>query len=272
MKKLFLLILVSLLVSPLMVNADETYYINNGKTTITAEEYLKLQNLGFEAKEIYGMPEEEFNKNKNLTGEIVKKTTLDLSEFPQLSLNPDESIGGGIATPYNYGYAETEYKKMTVYIININNNHYRYKVTLDWKLIPSKRSWDIIALGHEDSVYVAISTTFSQEWCKKDGCYSSLSGNYHSYDDVEMVTFKLPSGTLTSLNSYMYYEVLRVDPSKVLERITTIGDYAHATSTLSSAPSKSDIQFFDEIWLQNHAVYYDDIQALDISQLVNWGA
>lgn len=272
MKKLFLLILVSLLVSPLMVNADETYYINNGKTTITAEEYLKLQNLGFEAKEIYGMPEEEFNKNKNLTGEIVKKTTLDLSEFPQLSLNPDESLGGEIISPQNSAYAQTEYKRMSVYIINVNDNHYRYKITLDWIRMPSKRSWDILALGYENTVKIAIPTSFSQEWCKKDGCYTSLSGNYYSYDDVEMVSFKLPSGTLTSLNSYMLYDVLRVDSTKVLESITTIGDYAHATSTLSNSLSKSDIQFYDEIWLTNHAVYYDDIQAINLSQTVNWGA
>lgn len=272
MKKLFLLVVITLFVSPIMASADETYYINNGNTTITADEYHNLINLGFETKEIYGMPEEEFEKNKGIIGDVVRKTTLDLTEFPQLSLNPDANVGGGVASPYNYAYAETQYKKMSVYIINVNNNHYRYKITLDWKAMPNKRSWDILALGHEDTVYVAISTTFNQEWCKKDGCYSSLSGNYHSYDDVEMVTFKLPSGTLTSLNSYMYYDVLRVDYNNVLERITTIGDYAHATSTLSNPPSKSDIEFLDEIWLTNHAVYYDDIQAIELSQLVNWGA
>lgn len=273
MKKLFLLIMLSLLVSPLMVNADETHYINNGKTAITADEYQNLVNLGFEPKEIYGMATTEFEKNKNLSGDIVKKTTLDLTEFPQLSLNPEENIGGGVASPNNYAYAETQYKKMSVFIINVNNNHYRYKITLDWVRMPSKRSWDIIALGYEDTVYIGITPTFSQDWCRKtDECYTSLTGNYYSYDDVEMVSFKLPSGTLTSLNSYMYYDVLRVDSSKVLERITTIGDYAHATSTLSKSLSKSQIEFMDEIWLQNHATYYDDIQAIELSQLVNWGA
>ena len=70
----------------------------------------------------------------------------------------------------------------------------------------------------------------------------------------------------------MYYDVLRVDPSKVLERITTIGDYAHATRSLSNSLNKSDIDWMDEIWLTNHAIYYDDIPATELSQLVNWGA
>lgn len=272
MKKLFLLSVLSLLVLPLIVNADETYYINNGKTTITAEEYHKLENLGFEAREIHGMSESEFAKNKDLSGEIVKKTTLDMTEFPQLSLNPDVSIGGGIASPQNSAYCETEYKRMSLYIIHVNNNHYRYKLTLDWKLMPNKRSWDILAIGHDEEVYVAIDTSFNQEWCKNGYCDSSFSGNYYSYDDVEMVSFKLPSGTLTSLNSYMYYDVLRVDPSKVLERIRVIGDYAHATSTLSRSLYKSEIEFLDELWLQNYGTSYDDIQAIDLTQRVDWGA
>ena len=272
MKKIFLLTIITLLIVPILVKADDVYYINNGNTTITADEYQNLLNLGFEQKEIYGMSIDEFETNNKLKGEIIKKTTLELTEFPQLSLNPDDNFSGGIAEPCNWAYAETQYKKMNTYIININNNHYRYKITLEWKIMPGTRCWDIIALGHESSVYVAIPTTFNQEWCKSGSCYSSLAGNYYSYDEVEMVSFKIPTGTLTSLNSYMYYDVLRVDPSKVLERITTIGDYAHATRSLSNSLNKSDIDWMDEIWLTNHAIYYDDIPATELSQLVNWGA
>ena len=180
MKKIFLLTIITLLIVPILVKADDVYYINNGNTTITADEYQNLLNLGFEQKEIYGMSIDEFETNNKLKGEIIKKTTLDLTEFPQLSLNPDENISGGIAEPCNWAYAETQYKKMNTYIININNNHYRYKITLEWKIMPGTRCWDIIALGHESSVYVAIPTTFNQEWCKSGSCYSSLAGNYYS--------------------------------------------------------------------------------------------
>lgn len=271
MKKLFLLATFFMLMCPMFVKAEETYYINNGKNTITADEYQNLLNLGFEPKEIYGMQTEVFEANKDLKGEVVKKVTLDLTEFPQLSLNPDENVSGGIAEPNNWAYAETPYKKMSVYILNVNNNHYRYKITLDWRLMPNTKRWDIIAMGHQKEVYVAIPTTFSQSWCKSNECSSSLAGKYYSYDEVEMVSFKLPSGNITSLSSYMYYDVLRVDPSKVLERIVAIGDYAHATRFVSESLTKSEIEWLDEIWLPNHAVYYDDIQAIELDQLVNWG-
>lgn len=271
MKKIFLFLVLMVAILPLIVLADETYYINNGETTITAEEYNNLVNLGFEDKEIYGMSLEMFNENRDLRGEVIKKVTLNMSEFPQLSLNPDETIGGGIANPSNYGYCETEYKKMTVYIVGIST-YYRYKVTLEWLKIPYKRSWDIIALSHETNVRPGISATFEQAWCKSSGCMTSQDGTYYSYDDVEIVTFKLPSGTLTSLNSFLYYPVLRVNPNEVIESITTIGDYAHAISTISTPLSKSDIYFWDEIMVPNHATKYDDIMAVDITKTVNWGA
>ena len=271
--KLFLLIALPLFLLPIIVHADETYYINNGEATITATEYNNLLNLGFEENEIYGMSLDIYNENRVLSGEVLKKITLDTSEFPQLSLNPDETIGGGLVNPNNYGYCQTEYKKMTVYIITVNSGqYYRYKVTLDWRKIPSTRSWDIIALGHETNVEPGISATFTQSWCKSSGCSSSYEGNYYSYDDAEIVTFKLPTGTLTSMNSYLYYPVLRVNPDEVIEDISTIGDYAHAISTLSTALSQSKIYFWDEIITPSYADKYDDMMAIEVTQTVNWGA
>ena len=272
--KLFLLIALPLFLLPIIVHADETYYIEHGKVEITSDEYNKLLGLGFEENEIYGMSERVFNENRNLTGEVINKKTLDMSEFPQLSLNPDETIGGGeLVNPNNYGYCQTEYKKMTVYIISVNNgSYYRYKMTLEWRKMPSTRSWDIIALGHETNVEPGISATFEQEWCKSSGCTTSFEGNYYSYDDAEIVTFKLPTGKLTSMISFLYYPVIRVNPNQVIEKITTIGDYAHATTSISSPLSQSDIYFWDEIITPSHATKYDDILATDITQTVNWGA
>ena len=272
--KLFLLISLPLLLLPIIVHADETYYIEHGKVEITSDEYNKLLGLGFEEHEIYGMSERVFNENRNLTGEVINKKTLDVSEFPQLSLNPDETIGGGeLVNPNNYGYCQTEYKKMTVYIISVNNGgFYRYKMTLEWRKMPSTRSWDIIALGHETNVEPGISATFEQEWCKSSGCNNTYEGTYYSYDNAEVVTFKLPTGSLTSMRSFLYYPVLRVNNNEVIEKITTIGDYAHAISTISTPLSRSDIDFWGEIRIPSHATKYDDILATDITQTVNWGA
>ena len=75
MKKIFLLTIITLLIVPILVKADDVYYINNGNTTITADEYQNLLNLGFEQKEIYGMPINEFETNNELNGEIKKNNS-----------------------------------------------------------------------------------------------------------------------------------------------------------------------------------------------------
>ena len=98
MKKIFLLLVLSFMIMPIIVSADDTYYIDHGRTEITSQEYDNLLNLGFEEREIYGMSVDEFNANRNLTGEIISEVTLDLSEFPPLSLNPDRNIGGDLVS------------------------------------------------------------------------------------------------------------------------------------------------------------------------------
>ena len=191
MKKLFLLWVLPFMIMPIIVLADDAYYIDHGRIEITSQEYDNLLSLGFEEREIYGMSVDEFNANRNLTGEIVHEATLDLSEFPQLSLNPDENIGGGLV---NYSSiiggatGETNYKKLSVYVISVNNGaYYRYKASLEWKQMPSRRSWDIIAIGYESNkLQVGISTTFNQEWCDLNSvCDSSYSANYHSLSNAE---------------------------------------------------------------------------------------
>ena len=74
------------------------------------------------------------------------------------------------------------------------------------------------------------------------------------------------------MTSFLYYPVLRVNNNEVIEKITTIGDYAHAISTVSKPLSRSDIDFWGEIRIPGHATKYDDILATDITQTVNWGA
>lgn len=278
MKKLFLLLVLSFMIMPIMVLAENTYYIDHGRIEITSQEYDNLLSLGFEEREIYGMSVDEFNANRNLTGEIIHEATLDLSEFPQLSLNPDRNIGGGLV---NYSSivggttGESAYKKLTVYIISINDGeYYRYKTTLEWKQIPSRRSWDILAIGYQsDKLQLGISTTFTQEWCNLySECDSSFTSNRYSLSNAEVVVFKLPSGTLSSLNSYMYYSVIRRDLTQVIPTITAVGDYAHATYNVSTPPTSSNISFLGEIWLPNHATYYDSFPEIDAIANVNWGA
>jgi len=272
MKKLFLLIVSAILFLPFTTLAD-TYYIENGTIQITEEEYNNLRDLAFEPNEIYTMGLEEFNANKDLEGTIVSQATLDLSEFPELGLNPDVTCGCENGNARNSAYCQTAYKKMTSYIIKVSNV-YRYKVTLEWLQMPAKRSWDIIAIGYDpDVVQVAMSPLFHQSWCYSSGtCDGSYQGYYYSYDDAEMIVFDLPNGTnVTSMDSYMYYEVVPATGASTTATLESYADYAHATSNLSSAPSSSQITFMNQIWYTgNLGASYDDIGVLHLTQTPNW--
>jgi len=272
MKKLFLLIVSAILFLPFTILAD-TYYIENGTIPITEEEYNSLRNLAFEPHEIYSMGLEEFNANKDLEGTIVSQATLDLSEFPELGLNPDVTCGCGNGIARATAYCQTAYKKMTSYITDLGG-YYRYKVTLEWLQMPVKRSWDIIAIGYDpDVVQIGISSTFHQSWCYSSGtCEGSYQGYYYSYDDAEMVVFDLPNGSsVTSMNSYLYYSVIPAENGDRSARLESYADYAHATSNLSNAPSSSELTFLNQIWFTgDYDSYYDDIQAIELTQPPNW--
>jgi len=272
MKKLFLLIVSAILFLPFTTLAD-TYYIENGNVEITEEQYNNLLNLAFQPNEIYRMSEEEFNANKDLRGTIVSEGILDLSEFPQLGLNPDVTCGCDNGNARVSGYCQTAYKKMSAYIVDLGG-YYRYKVTLEWLQMPAKRSWDIIAIGYDpDVVQVALSSTFHQSWCYSSGtCDGSYQGYYYSLDDAEMVVFDLPNGSnVTSMDSYLYYEVIKADGATNTGTLESYSDYAHATTTLSSAPSIDKLDFMNQIWYVNpYGTYYDDIQALHLTQNANW--
>lgn len=272
MKKLFLLIVSVILLLPFTTLAD-TYYIENGNIQINEEEYNNLRNLAFEPHEIYSMSESEFNANKDLEGTIVSQVTLDLSEFPELGLNPDVTCGCENGNARVSGYCQTAYKKMTSYIIELSG-YYRYKVTLEWLQMPAKRSWDIIAIGYDpDVVEASNSPTFHQSWCYSSGtCDGSYQGYYYSYDDAEMVVFDLPNGTnVTSMDSYLYYVVIKADGEDGSSRLDSYADYAHATTTLSSAPAASQLTFMNQIWFTGtYDTYYDDIEAIHLYQTPNW--
>lgn len=60
---------------------------------------------------------------------------------------------------------ETTYKKL-ISSISKNGNYFRYKAELQWKNIPSTRSYDIIGIGFYSNVSIKNNTLyFSQEYC-----------------------------------------------------------------------------------------------------------
>jgi len=281
MKRKFILILVSFFcvfsntVYAWDMNSMD-YYINRNNITMSFEQYSNFINLGFTEQEIFNMKEEEFTNNENLIGAVVGKLEkyykqqtkydgnndiisitdeeIDEQEYNEFSNNDINLISS------TSGYIETNYKKMTTQIISISGK-FRYKITLEWKNMPSVRSYDIIGIGFDSSVYVDSNIYFQQNYCYSSGnCSSSSNGYYKSMSNGGAVVFKLPTSSLNSLNSYLYFTVNKVNSNTIYE-LKAYGDYSHATSSISSELSNSNYTVNQSGIKLNSTIknYYDEI-------------
>ena len=145
--------------------------------------------------------------------------------------NFDVSMIKGDAT------VETTYKKLTSQIYQ-NGNKYRYKAVLTWKNMPSTRSYDIMAIGHHASVQRDNGPYFSLYFCKSDGTCTTTTSHYpQTFSAGSGVSFKLPNGSLTTLISTLYFDVVKTNANSTIYSQIAAADYAHATSSVTSSQS-----------------------------------
>ena len=122
--------------------------------------------------------------------------------------------------------------------ITKNGNYYRFKNVLHWKSIPSTRSYDIIGIGHYQSVAIYGTTHFNQEYCFNSGaCYNSTTNYPQIFSSGAGTSFQLPSGSLSSLDQTFYFDVQK-NTSATITTLKAVGDYSHATSSISLENSK----------------------------------
>ena len=173
------------------VSADEiniNVFVNNNGIVITTTEYENLINLGFTESEILNMTITEFNENKDLIGNVVSTndkyyrvitrydndnniistTSEEISEY---AYNNNDLMFNSISPLSIDGYSETNYKKMRSQIISLTYG-YRYKMSVEWKNIPSTRSYDIIGIGIDTNVYISSDITFQKKYCYSSGSCS----------------------------------------------------------------------------------------------------
>ena len=72
------------------------------------------------------------------------------------------------------GYTNTDYKSLTTTIYS-NGSKYRYSATLNWKIFPSVRSYDVLAIGHLSNVKYSSNLNFSQYYCTTGGGCRTLT-------------------------------------------------------------------------------------------------
>lgn len=216
MKKNFILAFVVasiMFVFPILVNA-ETVTDDYVETT----KYLKTVT--------------HYGNNFLLSNNINSSMTYEVSE------NEYDNAGDKpIITRDASGAVETTYKRMTVSIAK-NGSYYRYKNILVWKTIPSQRSYDIIGIGFYSNLKLHSSVNFIQEYCYSGGsCTSSTSHNPQTFTAGAGTTFKLASGSLSTLKATIYFD-LEKKTSATLVSQDAYGDYSHATSSISLTNAK----------------------------------
>ena len=200
---------------------DSIYMTNKNGIEMTEVEYNNLLNLGFNDNEIQYMFETEFLANKDLIGEVVSQEITNI--YDNNFVNPFAM------TP---GYISTAYRTLTTTIVSVNGK-YRYKVSMEWQQIPSARSYDVIGIGIDSNVSIYSDVYFQQNFCySANNCSSSQVFTRKITSTGGSATFQLPSASLVSMNSYMYFDVQK-NTTSTITQLNAYGDYAHATQTVS---------------------------------------
>lgn len=245
------------------VFAEENYKLqNNNDIQITSEEYSNLLNLGFSEDEIKNMSYQEYIDNRSLKGKVVSEKSIDVVFGENRETRP---------LFYQPGSVETTYKKIVTTIVELNGR-YRYKVSVTWKNMPSTRSYDIIGIGMDTTVKAYSNPTFQQNYCDTNNNCSSTNTYTKNTSSVGLgASFKLPSGNLSSLSSYFYYDVEKRNSSDVVTVQNAYGDYAHATKTITQENATNYTVNRGGIILEDSIVSYYDETMTSVAQWTgNW--
>ena len=167
---------------------------------------------------------------------------------------------------------ETTYKKMTTTILQ-NGSYYRYKNVLNWKLMPSTRAYDIIGIGHYQSVRLHGNVYFTEEWLYTSGGGSSTNvGIKQVFDRGIGTSFALPSGDINSLKATLYFDVEKNTTATVVAQ-AAYGDYSHETTyglTSLQAMNYTVDQGSGIMLDSSISSYYDSIQTANAYWTGSW--
>ena len=240
---------------------DSIYITNKNGVEMTETEYNNLLNLGFTDNEIQYMSMNEFLENKDLVGQIVAQKTVTVQE---------PSLFGPFA--YQPGYVSTTTRAVTTTIVSVSDK-YRYKVSVEWLQIPSNRSHDIIGIGIDTNVSIFGDLTYFQQ----NFCYSANNCNSSGVYSAKVTstgasaTYQLPSASVVSMNSYLYFSVQK-NTTSTITQLNAYGDFAHAMTTVSlnDAYNNHSINRSGIYLNSNISSYYDSINTAKAVWTGSW--
>ena len=228
---------------------DNRSIINKNNIVIDEELFLTLLDAGYTVDEVYNMTEAEL-ENANLTPveamttKYIKTTTItrgnDIISIDEEVTKEEYDNSEKEIQIRASGTSETTYKRMTATITTYNSSMMKYRNYLYWKQIPSNRSYDINAMGYESS-YVKYASTINFYQMYTQNYVTTTSTGFYSKRTTTGAgaSFQLPSGTITSLVSDMYIYVEKVNANITITNLVGAGDYAHATSSVTSTQAQN---------------------------------
>ena len=203
--------------------------VNNNNISISEIEYQRLRNLGFTENEIQSMPEDVYEENKNLVGNVIEENT---KYYKNTYIYPNHSAYSITAlqnmepviiseeitkeefeaskesvdiSPLESQTVTQDTRSLTTSIIKVGNN-YRVKNTVSWGKIPNTKSKDVSGIQINQSVVEPKSgsehawTSFDYNDNCRGGTTSGRSTNDNQYSKGPNgygVIHSLPSGTIT---------------------------------------------------------------------------
>ncbi len=210
----------------------------------------------------------EVMRNGNM-GEISSLTTeITEEEYNNVDPSTENTIS---PQDLETEMIETTYKKLTT-TMWYYYGFYRYSSTLDWKLIPSTRSYDIFGIGHYATVRISGEVEFDQYYCRSASeCYDSTAYYSNVFTNGATAVFKIPSGTIYSLSQKIEFDVTKTDSSDTITRQLAVGDYAHAQSSISATNAQKHSIGCGGLELNSSIEsYYDDITETDALWTGTW--
>lgn len=252
MRKICIFIAIILLQLPLSVYASDDSSLDY-KTISTNTKYYKTINA---------LTDYSINRSSSLNN-FLPSITVEISEEEYNSEN-------GISVYIDSSY-ETTYKKITISILE-NGSTYKYIATLEWKNMPATRSYDIIAIGFNNSVK-ASSVLYETYYCINNGGCTINRNSSLVYDTSGVgAVFQLPtSSSLNTLKSTLSLVISKNINATITEQKAT-ADYSHATKSISlNNAQKFNISSSKGIVLDNSInSYYDEIASVTTKINCNW--
>ena len=152
----------------------------------------------------------------------------------EVALQSQTPTRGPVGNYYD-GVFATSVIYLKTKIIGISNAYMRFKTDVEWLIMPSDRYNDIIGIGIESNkVLIASAIKFRQDWVTTNNTFGNDTVCAPKDESTGgSAVFTLPSGSLSELESYIYFNVTKQPNVGTITHLYNSGNYAHADGNVN---------------------------------------